>query len=222
MAVKRALLSWSSGKDSAWSLHVLRQQPDVEVIGLLCTVNEHYDRVAMHAVRRELLEAQADAAGLPLWTIPLPHPCDNEQFEARMTAALDRARVVGVEAIAFGDLFLEDIRRYRERQLAPTGVQPLFPLWGLPTAELAATMLSAGVEAFVTCVDPKQIASELCGMPWNAELVARLPPNADPCGENGEFHTFVCSGPMLQRRLTVKPSLPVLRDGFVFSDLTFV
>jgi uncharacterized protein (TIGR00290 family) len=216
---RRILLSWSSGKDSAWALHELRRAGDVEVVGLLSTLSEPYDRVAMHAVRRSLLDAQARAAGLPLWPVTLPSPCSNEAYEAAMGAALVRARAEGVEAIAFGDLFLEDVRRYREEKLAPTGIHPLFPLWGRPTAALAQEMLAAGVVAHLTCVDPRQIPGALAGRRWDAALLAELPPTADPCGERGEFHTFVSAGPMFAAPLGVRTGEIVERDGFVFADL---
>jgi uncharacterized protein (TIGR00290 family) len=215
----RALVSWSSGKDSAWTLHVLREQGEVEIVGLLCTLNEAHDRVAMHAVRRQLLEAQARAAGLPLWTVPLPSPCSNAEYEAAMGAAMARARSEGIDAIAFGDLFLADIRRYREERLARTGVRPLFPLWERPTAALAREMLAAGVAATVTCVDPRQVPGALAGRTWDEAFLAELPAAADPCGENGEFHTFVSSGPMFAEPIAVRAGEVVERDGFVFADL---
>ncbi len=216
---RHALLSWSSGKDSAWTLHVLRQRGAVEVVGLLTTVNEAFDRVAMHGVRRTLLEAQADAAGLSLWTVPIPHPCTNEQYEEAMGAAISRARAEGIDAVAFGDLFLEDIRAYREQKLAGTGITPLFPLWGEPTDALARNMLDAGVRAHVTCVDPKQIPGILAGRVWDEAFLAELPPTADPCGERGEFHTFVAAGPMFRHAIPVRTGEVTERDGFVFADL---
>jgi uncharacterized protein (TIGR00290 family) len=219
MRPTRALLSWSSGKDSAWALHVLRQGGGVEVAGLLTTTNDEFQRVAMHGVRRELLRAQAEAAGLPLWEVPLPHPCSNEQYEAAMTVAMRRAVDEGIEAVAFGDLFLEDIRRYREEKLGPTGLRPLFPVWGMPTDELAREMLSAGVVAHVSCVDPRQAPGSLAGRRWDASLLAELPAGADPCGENGEFHTFVSAGPMFRQAIDVRIGEVVERDGFVFADI---
>jgi uncharacterized protein (TIGR00290 family) len=215
----RALLSWSSGKDSAWALHVLRATGDVEVTGLVSTVSVAYDRVAMHAVRRTLLEAQARAVGLPLRVVALPSPCSNAEYEAAIGAVLAEARTAGIEAMAFGDLFLADIRRYREQQLADTGIRPLFPLWGLPTRPLAETMVAAGVRAHVTCVDPNQVPASLAGRVWDAAFLADLPSGADPCGENGEFHTFVSAGPMLAAPLAVRAGEVVERDGFVFADL---
>lgn len=213
------MLSWSSGKDSAWTLHVLRQQQAFEVVGLLTTVNQRFERVAMHAVRRELLRAQADAAGLPLLEVPIPWPCSNEQYEAAMAQALDEVKTRGVTAMAFGDLFLEDIRAYRVQKLAGTGVRPLFPLWGLPTAELARTMIEGGLQARLTCVDPRQAPRELAGRAFDTELLRELPASVDPCGERGEFHTFAHAGPMFRRALSIEPGEVVERDGFVFADL---
>jgi len=216
----RALLSWSSGKDSAWALHVLRAERDVDVVGLLCTLSVVHDRVAMHAVRRELLEAQARAVGLPLWPVPLPSPCSNREYEAAMGDVLARARAADIEAVAFGDLFLADVRRYREERLAGTGVRPLFPLWGRPTAPLAREMLAGGIRAHLTCVDPARVPATFAGRTWDAALLADLPATADPCGENGEFHTFVSAGPMFAAPLAVAAGEVVERDGFVFADLT--
>ncbi len=219
MTRPRALLSWSSGKDSAWALHVLRARAEVEVVGLLCTLSAAHDRVAMHAVRRTLLEAQAAAVGLPLWPVPLPTPCPNDAYERAMRAALARARAERIAQVAFGDLFLADVRAYRERQLAGTGIAPLFPLWGAPTAALAREMLAAGVCAHVTCVDPRRLAPELAGRRWDAAFLAALPADADPCGENGEFHTFVSDGPMFGAPVPVRAGEIVAREGFVFADL---
>jgi uncharacterized protein (TIGR00290 family) len=218
---KRVLLSWSSGKDSAWLLHVLRQQPDVEVVGLLTTFNQAAGRVAMHAVRRELVEAQAAAAGLPLWTIALPWPCSNAEYEQRMSAALDRARGAGITAVAFGDLFLEDVRNYRIAQLSGTGVEPLFPLWcsSDETPSLARRMLEGGLRAVLTCVDPKQLPERFIGRLYDEALLADLPSGVDPCGERGEFHTFCFAGPMFAAEIAVRVGEPVSRDGFCFVDL---
>jgi uncharacterized protein (TIGR00290 family) len=220
MAKPKALLSWSSGKDSAWTLHVLRQQSEYEVVGLVTTINENFDRVAMHAVRTLLLEAQAAAAGVPLWKVPLPYPCSNEQYAAVMAGVVQRARDEGVTAFAFGDLFLQDIRRYREQQLSGSGVEPLFPLWMRPTSELAREMIGGGLRAVVTCVDPKQVPASLAGRDFGLDLLGDLPPGADPCGENGEFHTFAYAGPMFRQRLDVAVGPAVERDGFVFADLS--
>jgi uncharacterized protein (TIGR00290 family) len=220
----RALLAWSSGKDSAFCLHVLRQAAARDplaprVAGLLCTVNETHDRVAMHAVRRELLARQAQAAGLPLLEVNIPSPCSNETYERAMGAALAAARADGITHVAFGDLFLVDIRRYREDKLAGTGIAPLFPLWGRPTRELADEMLAAGLVAHLTAVDPRQVPAALAGRRWDHALLAELPPTADPCGENGEFHTFVSAGPMFSRPIAVRAGEVVVRDGFVFADM---
>jgi uncharacterized protein (TIGR00290 family) len=217
--MKRVLLSWSSGKDSAWSLHVLRQDPRFEVVGLLTTLNEAFDRVAMHAVRRELLEAQAEAAGLPLQAIPIPWPCSNEQYESIMTDVCARAREVGVEAVGFGDLFLRDIRAYREQQLRGTGLEPLFPLWNLDTRVLACDMIAAGLRAKVTCVDPKRLAPTFAGCDFDQQFLDDLPEGVDPCGENGEFHSFVYAAPVFDRTLRVQIGEIVEREGFVFADV---
>jgi len=215
----RALLSWSSGKDSAWALHRLRQADDLELVGLVTTVNEAAGRVAMHAVRESLLAAQAAAAGLPLWRVPIPSPCSNEQYAAAMTGLVARARSEGVSVMAFGDLFLADVRAYRERQLAGTGIEPRFPLWGADTASLAREMLAAGLRARVTCVDPRQLDASFAGRAFDADFLAELPPGADPCGERGEFHTFAWAGPMFSAPIAVEPGPVVERDGFVFADL---
>ena len=218
---RRVLLSWSSGKDSAWALHVLREQPDLEVVALLTTVNESFARVAMHGVRESLLEAQAAAVGLPLWKVALPWPCPNDLYEARMSAALERAQSAGVGAIAFGDLYLEDIRAYRIRQLAGSGLEPLFPLWTTPdaTASLARRMCASGVRAVLSCVDPKQLPTAFAGRAFDEALLAELPPGVDPCGERGEFHTFCTAGPAFLEPVRVRVDEVVERDGFAFADL---
>ncbi len=215
----RVLISWSSGKDSAWTLRALQADPEYEVAGLVTTINMAVDRVAMHAVPVPLLEAQAAAAGLPLWKVTLPSPCTNEQYETAMAAVIERARQQGVDAFAFGDLFLEDIRAYRERQLAGTGVRPVFPLWGRQTDLLARAMLAGGLEAILTCVDPRHLSADFAGRVFDAELLAALPSHVDPCGENGEFHTFVYAGPMFKSRLAVRPGTVVRRDQFIFADV---
>lgn len=216
---RRVALSWSSGKDSAWSLHLLRQDPGIEVVALVTTLNEQFDRVAMHAVRRELLELQAESVGVPLWTVPLPWPCSNEQYEARMRDLCTRALKEGVEAVAFGDLFLADIRAYREKQLAGTGLQPLFPLWQIPTAELASEMVASGLKAKITCVDPKVLSKDFAGRDFDSQFLADLPPTVDPCGENGEFHSFVYAGPEWRHPIDVAVGEIVEREGFVFADV---
>jgi len=219
MAKPRVLLSWSSGKDSAWSLHVLRQQGEVQVVGLLTTLNSAASRVAMHAVREELLDRQASAAGLPVWKVPLPWPCSNEEYEALMSGVFERARVEGVDEIAYGDLFLEDIRAYREARHAGTGIGLRFPLWGMATRELAQAMLAGGLRATLTCVDPRQLPASFVGRAFDQVLLAELPPTVDPCGERGEFHTFAHAGPMFAAPLAVLPGEFVERDGFAFADL---
>lgn len=221
MSARRVLLSWSSGKDSAWTLHVLRRDPRVEVVGLLTTFNESAGRVAMHAVRRELVEAQAAASGVPVWPVALPSPCPNADYEIRMRAAIDRARAEGVTHVAFGDLFLEDIRAYRARMLSGTGIEPLFPLWCSPvhTPGLARRMMQAGLRAILTCVDPRQLDEAFAGRDYNAQFLADLPAGVDACGERGEFHTFCFAGPMFSREIPVQTGKTVSRDGFCFTDI---
>jgi uncharacterized protein (TIGR00290 family) len=220
MAMKRMLLSWSSGKDSAWCLHLLRQQNEYEIVGLLTTFNQKANRVAMHAVRRSLVEAQAKAAGIPLWDVDLPWPCSNADYDCIMKKACQAAVRAGIDHIAFGDLFLADIRAYREKQLENSGLQPIFPLWGMPTRALAHSMIKSGVRAKLTCVDPKLLAPELVGREFDEQLLSDFLPQVDPCGENGEFHTFAYAGPVFQRDLSVEVGEIVSRDGFVFADLS--
>jgi len=219
MSRQRVVLSWSSGKDSAWTLHRLRQDPDIEVTALVTTVNAEFNRVAMHAVRQELLQAQAEAAGLPLIEVPIPYPCSNAEYESRMRALIERLRAERIERMAFGDLYLADVRAYREQQLQGTGIAPLFPLWNEPTAALAHSMIAGGLRAVLTCVDPKQLAPEFCGRQFDAALLDALPAGVDPCGENGEFHSFACAGPMFRAPIAVETRETVERDGFVFTDL---
>jgi uncharacterized protein (TIGR00290 family) len=217
----KILVSWSSGKDSAWMLHTLNQEYPGCVAGLLTTLNEAFDRVAMHAVRRSLLEAQADAAKLPLYPVHLPWPCSNAAYEQRMAAAVTQFIAAGFTHVAFGDLFLEDVRRYREERLAGTGLTPLFPLWKTqPTAELARQMIDGGLRAYLTCIDPRRLPATFAGRAFDAALLADLPPDVDPCGENGEFHSFVWDGPMFHRPISVHVGEVVERDGFVFADVT--
>jgi uncharacterized protein (TIGR00290 family) len=217
--MKRILLSWSSGKDSAWTLHVLRQQSEYEIAGLLTTFNQEADRVAMHGVRRSLVEQQAAATGLPLWFIPLPWPCSNEQYEGLMMKACAKAVAEGIEAIAFGDLFLEDVRAYRVKQMAGTGLEPLFPVWGEPTDRLAREMVASGLKAILTCVDTRKLNADFAGRRFDANLLAGLPSGIDPCGENGEFHSFVYAGPMFNCEIDVIAGETVVRDQFAFADL---
>jgi uncharacterized protein (TIGR00290 family) len=217
--MKRILLSWSSGKDSAWSLHVLRRQNEYEIVALLTTFNEVADRVAMHAVRRELVERQAAAVGLPLWAIPLPWPCSNEQYESLMAKTCARAIAAGVEGIAFGDLFLEDVRAYREKQLKPTGLQPIFPVWGMPTRALAQEMIASGLRAKLTCVDTEKLDHSFAGREFDGTLLSDLPEGVDPCGERGEFHSFVYAGPMFNAPLTISVGKTIVQGRFVFADV---
>ena len=211
-------MSWSSGKDSAWALHLLRRDPEIEVCALLTTLNTAFDRVAMHGTRRSVLEAQADAAQLPLWTVPLPWPCSNEIYEERMAEACQRAIDEHIDAVAFGDLFLEDVRTYRERQLKPTGLEPLFPLWEIPTDDLAREMMAGGLRARISCVDSKQLPANFAGREFDGDLLRDLPAGTDPCGERGEFHTCVYAGPMFHAPLPLESGETVDRDGFVFTD----
>ena len=216
--MRRVLLSWSSGKDSAWALHVLRQQPGIEVVGLLTTLNNEFQRVAMHGTRRSVLETQAVAAQLPLWVVPLPWPCSNEIYQQLMSEVCDRAIREQVDAMAFGDLFLPDIRAYRESQLKPTGLEPLFPLWQIPTAALAREMIAGGLRAKVVCVDPRKLPASFAGRDFDAALLDDLPPEIDPCAERGEFHTCAYAGPMFAAPVNLEAGEVVERDGFVFAD----
>lgn len=216
---KRTLVSWSSGKDSAWALHLIRQDPRIELVGLFTVMNQKYNRVSMHATRWEMLEQQAGAAGLPLQTIHLPDPCTIEQSDAIMRQFVTESASKGIACIVFGDLFLEDIRQYRENQLRGTGIEPLFPLWGIPTRELAVQMLSAGLEAYVSSVDLKKLPARLAGRKWSRALLAEFPQDCDPCGENGEIHTVVIGGPMFRNTVPVSVGEVVERDGFAYADI---
>ena len=216
----KILVSWSTGKDSAWMLHLLNRQHPGAVAGLLTTTNSAFDRVAMHSVRRELLEAQADAAGVALHVVPLPWPCSNRQYEALMQTAVAGFVGEGFTHVAFGDLFLDDVRRYRETRLEGTGLTPLFPLWkAKPTSGLAREMIDGGLRARLTFVDPRQLDRRFAGREFDAALLAELPADVDPCGENGEFHSFVYAGPMFRRPLAIRTGDIVDRDGFVFADV---
>jgi uncharacterized protein (TIGR00290 family) len=216
----RILVSWSTGKDSAWMLHTLNQQYPGAAAGLLTTTNQAFDRVAMHAVRRELLEAQAAAAGLPLHVLPLPWPCSNQQYESIMRTAIAGFVTEGFTHVAFGDLFLEDVRRYREERLAGTGLEPLFPIWKTKsTHDLAHEMIAAGLKARLTCIDPRKLDRSFAGRTFDQGLLNDLPSGTDPCGENGEFHSFAFGGPMFTKEINVKTGDTVNRDGFIFTDL---
>ncbi len=216
--MKKLLLAWSSGKDSAWTLHALRQQ-NIEVSALLTSINSSAARVAMHGVRSELLELQAAAVGLPVWQIPLPWPCTNDDYEARMAEACRRAVAEGFGSIAFGDLYLRDVRAYRERQLAGSGLAPVFPLWELPTAILARDMIDGGLRARLSCIDSRQLDPSFAGREFDRALLADLPSTADPCGENGEFHSFVYAGPMFREPIPIESGEIRNVDGFIYTDL---
>lgn len=219
MEKKRVLLSWSSGKDCAWALHRLRQDPAIEVVGLFTTLNQAFKRVAMHGVRKQLLLQQAECVGLPIICIDLPWPCSNEDYARIMEGFIADVLAQGIRHMAFGDLFLEDVRAYRERQLAGTGIEPLFPLWGSKTPELAREMMAAGMKARISTLDPKKLDAGLGGHDFDPALLTALPEGVDPCGENGEFHTLAYDGPMFRRPLAIRVGETVERDGFIFTDL---
>lgn len=216
---RKALIAWSSGKDAAWALHEIRQSGEYEIIGALTTVTETFGRVSMHAVREEILRRQCEAAGLRQTIVPIPFPCPNEIYETRMAASLEAAKSEGVTHIVFGDLFLEDIRAYREEKLAGSGITPVFPLWGRPTSMLAREMIAGGLEARLVCIDPKILPISFAGRAFDAALLQDLPEGIDSCGERGEFHTCVVAGPMFRHEIKVKSGEIVERDGFVFADL---
>jgi uncharacterized protein (TIGR00290 family) len=215
----KALISWSSGKDSAFALHEIRRTSEFDVVGALTTVTETFDRVSIHGVRREILQAQLDAAGLPPRIVPIPYPCPNAIYEARMGEAVARATQDGISHIIFGDLFLADIRAYREQKLAGTGITPVFPLWQRPTLPLAQAMISSGLEAYIATVDLQKLPAEFAGRKFDLQLLADLPGGVDPCGENGEFHTCVVAGPMFARSLPLAVGERVERDGYGYCDL---
>lgn len=219
MSAPRAVLSWSLGKDCAFALVEARRLGLADVVALLTTTNEAFDRVAMHGTRTALLRAQAAAAGLPLIEVPLPWPCSNQDYEARMAAAMVEVAALGVRHMVFGDLYLEDVRAYREERLAPLGFEAIFPLWGRPTGALARDMIAAGLDARLVTVDPRKLPASFAGRKLDAALLAELPPGVDPCGENGEFHTAVVAGPMFSAPIPVVSGEVVTRDGFVFADL---
>jgi uncharacterized protein (TIGR00290 family) len=215
----KALVAWSSGKDSAYALELTRRAGELEVAGLLTTVTEDYARVSMHGVREEVLELQARAAGLPLRRLRIPAGCLNDEYERRMGEAVAQARAEGITRVVFGDIFLQDVRAYRERMLAGTGIAATFPLWGRDTAALAREMLEAGLEARVVCLDPRRLPASFAGRSFDAALLDDLPPDVDPCGENGEFHTCVTKSSMFAAPIAVRGGEVVERDGFVFADL---
>jgi len=216
---KGALLSWSSGKDSAWSLYTIMQNPDYKVKGLFTTITRDFDRVSMHGVRTELIKLQAEAIGLPLHLITLPYPCSNEQSEAIMQEFVNKVLSMGIDFMAFGDIYLEDVRRYREEKLAGSGITPLFPIWCQTSSEISQGLISSGFEAYITSMDPDKIPGRLVGQKYDQELLNQLPSSVDPCGENGEFHTFVTNGPIFKKPLEVKVGEIVSRDGFLYADI---
>ena len=219
MSKKKVLLSWSSGKDSAWALHKLQSQDQYDIIGLFTTINQAFNRVAMHAVRMELLQQQARAVGLPLHIIEIPYPCTNEEYASRMESFVGKAKLLDVDYFAFGDLYLEDIRQYREERLADTGIKALFPLWQIPTVDLSREMINNGLKARLTCIDPKILDKQFAGQDYGQDLLESLPEEVDPCGENGEFHSFAYDGPMFKQAITIETGVIEERDGFVFADL---
>ena len=216
---KRTLLSWSSGKDSAWALHLLRQNPTIDLLGVFTVMNRKYNRASMHATRLKLLQQQAEAIGLPLQVIGLPDPCTNEQCDVIMRDFVTKSSAKGIEYMAFGDLFLEGVRQYRENQLKGTGIDPLFPLWGIPTRELVEQRLSAGLDSYVSSVDLKKLPSHFAGRKWSRDLITEFPENCDLCGENGEIHTVVVGGPMFPNPIPVKVGEIVERNGFAYADI---
>lgn len=216
---RKTLVSWSSGKDSAWTLHVLRQDPKIDVIGLLCTVNKMFDRVAVHGVRIELLKQQAKSVNLPLYIIQIPYPCNNVEYVKTMTSFIAEAKQEGIECLAFGDLFLRNVRKYRENLLKGTGITPIFPIWGISTKMLSRRIISEGLKAVITCIDPKRIPTEFVGREYNEFFLNDIPENIDPCGENGEFHSFAFDGPMFRNPIEIILGETVYRDGSCFIDL---
>jgi uncharacterized protein (TIGR00290 family) len=216
---RKALIAWSSGKDSAWAFHEAKRTGDYDIVGALTTVTGTFTRVSIHGVRETLLKEQLDAAGLPPTVVRIPYPCPNDTYEREMAAAMARARADGIGHVIFGDLFLEDVRAYREKNLANTGISPAFPLWGRPTGALARDMIAAGLTAHLVCADLTKIPACFAGRKFDADLLSELPPNIDPCGENGEFHTFVSNGPMFTRPVAVRSGETVERDGFAYADL---
>ena len=215
----KALIAWSSGKDSAWALHLARLAGDYDIVGALTTVTETFGRVSIHGVREELLMAQLKAAGLPPTIVRIPYPCTNEIYEERMAEAMRAAIAAGVTHVIFGDLFLQDIRAYREAKLKPVGVTPVFPLWDMPTDALAKDMISGCVEAYIATVDLKKLPASFAGRRFDRQLLRDLPKGVDPCGENGEFHSFVAAGPMMKGRVAVTVGEVVERDGYAYADL---
>lgn len=216
---RKTLMSWSSGKDSAWALYQLQMNPEIALVGLFCTVNKEFGRVAMHGVRAELLRKQAESIGLPLEIIEIPYPCSNAEYENIMGQFVERAKNDNIEYFAFGDLFLEDVRSYREEKLRGSGIKPIFPIWGVPTDKLSREMINGGLKTVITCINPKQIPKEFVGKEFDEDFLDSLPKTIDPCGENGEFHSFVFDGPMFKEKIEIIVGDIVHRDGFVFADV---
>lgn len=216
---RKTLMSWSSGKDSAWALYKLQQEPEIDLVGLFCTVNSEFNRVAMHAVRVELLQQQANSIGLPLEIIEIPYPCSNIAYEEIMALFVEKTKKANIEHFAFGDLFLEDVRNYREEKLKSSGITPIFPIWDIPTERLSREMIDNGLRAVITCVDPKQMPEEFVGKEYNESFLNDIPEGVDPCGENGEFHSFVFDGPMFKEQIEIFVGDIVHRDNFVFADV---
>ena len=212
------MLSWSSGKDSAYALHLLLKDPSINLLGLFTTVNQKFERVAMHAVRLRLLKEQAKQIGLPIHIIEIPFPCSNADYEKIMTGFIAKIQADNIEAVAFGDLYLEDIRNYRIAQMQGTGIEPIFPCWGIDTKELSQSIINIGIKANITCIDPKQISVDFAGRTFNQNLLESLPDTVDSCGENGEFHTFVYDSPDFNNPINITQGETVERDGFVFTD----
>jgi len=216
---RKTLMSWSSGKDSAWALYQLQMNPEIALAGLFCTVNKEFGRVAMHGVRVELLRKQAESIGLPLEIIEIPYPCSNAEYENIMGQFVERAKNDNIEYFAFGDLFLEDVRNYREEKLRGSGIKPIFPIWGIPTDKLSREMINGGLKTVITCINPKQIPKEFVGKEFDEDFLDSLPKTVDPCGENGEFHSFVFDGPMFKEKIEIVVGDIVHRDDFVFADV---
>lgn len=216
---KKTLVSWSTGKDCAWALHLLRQNPEFEVVGLFCSINKVFNRVALHGVRTELLKQQAKCIGLPLEIIDLPYPCTDEDYISAMTAFMDKAQGNGIECLAFGDLFLQSVRDYREAFFLKSKLIPIFPIWGMSTEILSKEMLSSGLKAIITCVDSQHLTKDFSGRTYDDSFLGDLPGQVDPCGENGEFHSFVFDGPMFQQKLNLSIGETLLRNRVYFTDL---
>ncbi|MDH5611018.1 MAG: adenine nucleotide alpha hydrolase [Gammaproteobacteria bacterium] len=216
---QKTMMSWSSGKDSAWALYQLQNNPEIDLVGLFCTINKEFNRVTMHGVRVELLQKQADNIGLPLEIIEIPYPCSNIEYEQIMGEFVEKAKKMHIENFAFGDLFLEEVRNYREEKLKNSGIKAIFPIWGIPTDELSRKMITNGLRTIITCINPKQTPDKFIGKEFDDNFLASLPETIDPCGENGEFHSFVFDGPMFKEKINIVLGDIVQRDDFVFADI---